>query len=78
MGGYYLESRDLLPLLNGITSAFFHAVGNTDVSKEQLTICVSIGRIQGRASLITDIETLSDPHAGALLDENDITIFCIS
>ena len=36
-----------------MTSAVIHAVGN----KEQLAICVSIGRIQGRASLITDIKT---------------------
>ena len=57
---------------SGMTSAFFHAVGKTEKSKEQLTICVSIGRIQGRTSLITDIGTLSTP--GALLEEKDITI----
>ena len=35
-----------------------------------------IGKIQGKASLMTDIGILS--HPGALSDGNDITIFCTS
>ena len=44
---------------NGTTSDFFQADGKTEVNKERLTITVRIGRIHGRASLSTDVDTLS-------------------
>ena len=54
-----------------MTSDIFHAAGKTDINRDQFTMSVSTGRMQGSASLITDMVTLSNP--GALLDENDIT-----
>ena len=60
----------------GTTSDFFQADGKTEVNKERLTITVRIGRIHGRASLSTDIDTLFWPEA--LFDGKDITIFRIS
>ena len=44
---------------NGTTSDFFQANRKTEVNKERLTITVRIGRIHGRASLSTDVDTLS-------------------
>ena len=60
-----------------MTSDIFHAAGKTDDdNKDRFTMPVSTGRMQGSASLITDMVTLSNP--GALLDENDITALRIS
>lgn len=61
---------------NGTTSDFLQANRKTEVNKEWLTITVRIGRIHGRASLSTDVDTLSWP--GALFEGKDITIFWIS
>ena len=61
---------------SGTTSAIFQATGKTDDNKERFTISVRIGKIQGKASLMTDIGILS--HPGALSDGNDITTFCTS
>ena len=58
---------------SGMTSDSFQHVGKTDDRREQFTISVSVGKIQGRASLITLMKTLSRP--GALLDGNDCTSF---
>ena len=63
-------------LSNGTTSAFFHAAGKTEDNNERFTMSVKVGRILGRASLITNIGILSYP--GALLDGKDITILRIS
>ena len=59
-----------------MTSDIFHAAGKTDDNKDRFTISVSTGRMQGSASLITDMVTLLNP--GALLDEKDITALRIS
>ena len=59
-----------------MTSDIFHAAGKTDIDRDQFTMSVSTGRMQGSASLITDMVTLSNP--GALLEENDITALRIS
>ena len=45
----------------GTTSDIFQAAGKTDDNKERFTISVKIGRIQGKASLMTDIGILSYP-----------------
>ena len=63
-------------LPTGITSASFHAFGNTDVRREQLTISVRVNKIYGRASLITLIDTLSRP--GALFEGKESIILRIS
>ena len=49
-----------------MTSDIFHA----DDNKDRLTMSVSTGRMQGSASLITDMVTLSNPRA--LLNENEV------
>ena len=55
-----------------MTSDIFHAAGKIDDNKDRfIIISVSTSRMQGSASLITDMVTLSNP--GALLDEKDIT-----
>ena len=56
---------------SGITSDSFQRLGKTDDIKERFTISVNVGKMYGRASFITAIETLSYP--GALLDGNDCT-----
>ena len=46
---------------SGMTSDIFHAAGKTDDNKDRFTMSVSTGRMQGSASLITDMVTLSNP-----------------
>ena len=58
------------------TSDIFREAGNTENNKEWFTMSVSAGKIHGKASLITDIGTLSWP--GTLLDWKNITILWIS
>ena len=58
----------------GTTSDVFQTDGKTDDNKERFAISVINGRIQGKASLMTDIAILSIP--GALSDGKDITTLC--
>ena len=47
----------------GTTSDVFQAAGKTDDNKERFIVSVRIGRIQGKASLMTVIGILSYPGA---------------
>ena len=59
-GGYCLRVRACSPSLGrGTTSDIFQAAGKTDDNKERFTISVKIGRILGKASLMTDIGIVS-------------------
>ena len=61
---------------SGTTCNIFQEVGNNEDNKEWFTMSVSAGKIHGKASLITDIGTLS--WTGTLLDWKNITILWIS
>ena len=56
---------------SGMTSDSCQRLGKTDDIRERFTISVRVGKMHGRASLITAMETLSRP--GALLDGKDST-----